>query len=64
MKTISEYMNQIRENQAKLVELNDRMAQYNGNADNDGANIRIEIINEMRKTLNEIEEASNAIKNY
>ena len=50
--------------QQELTHLNEQMALYNRNADNDGAKIRLEYIAKIREVIDDIEELTAEIKNY
>ena len=63
-KPMTQIINEIVEKQAQLAEINERLARYARNADNDGVNIRNEIINDMRKALDELETLNEEVKNY
>ena len=63
-KPMTKIINEIVEKQQQLVEMNERLARYARNADNDGTRIRAEIISDMRKALDDIEKLNEEVINY
>ena len=59
-----ELINTLENRQQELTYYNEQLAKYIHNADNDGANIRLEYVAKMREVLNIIEELTLMIKNY